>query len=255
MKVKIKKVRPGWIFCGIFALLGVLIDTILVGHGFLALVCWGIAGILASYSLLRLLSKKFLKTAKVLRLILSTTLCIGILIAAVTGTIVAHASFGAKEVPCDYVVVLGCKVNNTVPSLSLRDRINGAYDFLAANPDVICIVSGGQGDGEDISEAECMFRELTGMGIEAERIWLENKSTSTRENLKFSLEVIRERTGEIPTQIGIISSEYHLYRAGMFAKELELTPYGILAKTSWASLWLNYFLREIAAVVYYTVFG
>ena len=164
-------------------------------------------------------------------------------------------SHTAGAEPVAAMVVFGAGVNGNVPSLSLRNRIDGAYNYLAANPDAICIVSGGQGTGENISEAECMFRELTKMGIGAERIWQEDQSTSTRENLKFSLDLIQQRTGIRPTEIGLLSSEYHLYRAGLFAQEQGVTAYGIPAETSWVSLRINYYLREIVAVWYYTLFG
>jgi uncharacterized SAM-binding protein YcdF (DUF218 family) len=138
--------------------------------------------------------------------------------------------------------------------LSLRERINGAYAYLEEHPDAICIVSGGQGNNEDISEAACMFRELTAMGIEGERIWMEDKSTSTRENLRFSLALIESRTGERPKTIGLVSSEYHLFRAGLFAADENVKALGIPAETTWISLRINYFLREIAGVWAYLTF-
>jgi uncharacterized SAM-binding protein YcdF (DUF218 family) len=224
------------------------------GYSFSALCLFGLTGLVAGYELLWLLKKKFPKTAKLLRRILTVCLCIGITAAVVTGCFVVSGSFGAGDVDCEYVIVLGAGVNGTVPSMSLRERINGAYAYLAAHPDAICIVSGGQGNNEDISEAACMFRELTAMGIEGERIWLEDKSTSTRENLRFSLALIESRTGARPESIGLVSSEYHLFRAGLFAADEGVEALGIPAKTTWVSLRLNYFLREIAGVWAYLTF-
>ena len=100
-----------------------------------------------------------------------------------------------------------------------------------------------------------MFRELTKMGIDPDRLLLEERSTSTIENLQFSMDVIQEATGKRPTAIGIVSSEYHLYRASLFARELGLASVGIPAHTTWFSLRLNYYLREIAAVWKYLVLG
>ena len=144
---------------------------------------------------------------------------------------------------------------NTKPSLSLQERLDAAYQYLVTYPDAVCVVSGGQGNGEDITEAQCMYNELTARGIEADRVWMEHRATNTRENVRYSLDIIEERTGIRPTEIGLISSEYHLYRAGLLAHEENVTAYTIPAKTTWLALRNNYFLREIVAVWYYTLLG
>ena len=211
----------------------------------------GLAAFLFCFRLLRLWKSP---TAKILYRLLVLCLCLGILAAMATGCFVYEACLGDADQDCTYIIVLGCGVNGTVPSLSLRERINAAYDYLSTHPDTICVVSGGQGRGEDITEAACMFRELTNMGIAPERIWLEDRSTSTAENLRFSMAVIQEKTGTIPTEAGIVSSEYHLYRAELMANDLGLSVIGIPATTTWLTLRVNYFLREIAGVWYYAIF-
>ena len=153
------------------------------------------------------------------------------------------------------MIVLGAGVNGTTPSLILSERISRAEQYLRDNPDTIAILSGGQGSGENISEAQCMFEQLTAKGISPERLWLEDKSTSTRENLRFSMTLIEEKTGTRPARAAIISNEFHLYRAGLFAREQNLEMIGVPAKTTWFSLRANYFLREIVAVWYYTILG
>ena len=93
------------------------------------------------------------------------------------------------------------------------------------------------------------------LGIPAERIWLEEKATSTWENITFSLDLIEEKTGLRPEKIGVLSSEYHLFRASLFAKRCGVEFVGIPAATSLPSVKLNHFLREIAALWYYMIFG
>jgi len=95
-----------------------------------------------------------------------------------------------------------------------------------------------------------MYRDLTGRGISPERVWREDQAENTRQNIAYSLELIETRTGTRPEKVGIVSSDYHLYRAGLFAREQGLISVGIPARTSWISLRVNYFLREIAAVWY-----
>ena len=187
------------------------------------------------------------------------TLCIllilGTIAAAITAVFIVRAAHPKERPACDYVVVLGAGVRGTVPSLSLQERINAAFDYLTANPDAIAVLSGGQGPGEEITEAACMYRELTQMGIDSKRLLLEEASTSTIENLMFSLNVIEEHTGSRPRTIGIVSSEYHIFRAKLFAKSLGLDPIGIPGKVSWFPLSLNYYPREVIAVWKYFVLG
>ena len=85
-------------------------------------------------------------------------------------------------------------------------------------------------------------------GIAPERIWMEEKATSTWENIRFSLDLIEKTTGLRPKTAGIVSNEFHLCRAGLMARRQGLTAVGIPAHTSWVSLRVNYFLREIVAV-------
>lgn len=252
--MKLPKISLGWVAAIILLLLGIWVRSI-PGFSFSALILWGTGAVVVCYQLLRILGKKHKKPAKILHRCLTVCLCIGILAAVITGCFVFRGALGDPQQECQYVIVLGAGVNGTVPSLSLRERINAAYEYLAAHPDAICVVSGGQGRNEDISEAQCMFRELTAMGIEAERVWMEDKATSTRENLRYSLTLIEQRTGSRPASVGVISSEYHLFRAGLLAGDEGVEAVGIPAETSWISLRLNYFLREIAGVWAYWLLG
>lgn len=244
-----------WICALLLLLLGTAVYFLIPGYSFSGLIFLGLGALAGGYWLLALLERRALTAAKLLRTVLTILICIGMLAATVTGTVIYHASLGSADTACAYIVVLGCGVNGTVPSLSLQNRIDAAYAYLSANPDAICVVSGGQGPDEDITEAACMKRELVAMGISPERIWEEDRSTSTMENLEFSLAVIETQTGSRPESIGIISSEYHLYRAGLMAADQGVAAVGIPAKTSWFTLWLNYHLREIVAVWAYLLFG
>ena len=151
--------------------------------------------------------------------------------------------------------MLGAGVNGTAPSLSLRERMDAALAYLTEHPEAVAIVSGGQGAGEDITEAQCMYDYLTAKGISPDRIWMEPKATNTLENLRFSLDLIQERHNIRPEKIAIVSSEYHLHRAKLFAGWLELEPELIPAKTVVFPLRWNYYLREVFAVWYYSLFG
>ena len=179
-------------------------------------------------------------------------LAVVLLAFVVTGSVILGAS-AADEGEFDYLLVLGTVVDGDEPSPMLADRIRSAYDYLTAHPDTICIVSGGKGDDINLSEAQCMFNELTELGIDPERIRMEDRATSTVENFQFSLALIEEETGLRPETLGVLSSEFHLLRARMFAREEGVTPIAIPAKTTDPGMFTSYFLREIIMVWYYTL--
>ena len=152
-----------------------------------------------------------------------------------------------------YLLVLGTKVDGIEPSGMLRDRINAAYSYLSQHPDVICVVSGYQSGQGEISEAECMYRELVKLGIPPERIWMEEKAGSTAENLEFSLALIEEKTGKRPDTLGILSTESHLLRAEMFAGAQGIQAILLPAKTGHIGDFVRHLTREIIMVWYFSV--
>ena len=150
------------------------------------------------------------------------------------------------------LIVLGCQVRRGEPSLLLRYRIDAAEEYLSAHPDVCAILSGGQGPGEDISEAECMYRVLVERGIAAERLYLEDRSTTTWENLTFSQQLLTEE--ELPEPVIIVSNDFHIYRSLDAAWHLGIDAEGLAAKSAWYSR-PTFVLREAFALLYYYVFN
>lgn len=245
----------GWVGIVLFSLLALFFFYCVVGYSFSGLVCLCIVGIILVYKGLCLLAIKYPKDAQILKGIFTCILCIGLLVVGITECIIIEASFGDPEVHSDYMVVLGAGVHGDQPSLSLRNRIDAAYNYLSAHPDVTAVLSGGQGEGENLTEAQCMFDHLTAMGISENRLWLEDKATSTWENLNFSLDLIEEKTGQRPEKLGVLSSEYHLFRASLFADACGVEFVGVPAKTTKISLRINYFMREVAGVWHYLLLG
>lgn len=149
------------------------------------------------------------------------------------------------------VVVLGCRVKNKKPSLALKERLDKTYQYLNENPKLQCILSGGQGANEEISEAKCMYQYLVSKGIDPHRLYQEDKSTSTRENILFSYQLIKKEN--LPKAITIITNEFHEYRAQTIARRLNIKSYAISAHTAW---WLfpTYFVREIFGIFYEFIF-
>jgi len=228
---------------------------VLPGYSFTALVCLLLIALILFYAFFPLLGTKFPKFTKITLRVCSAVLCVGLLIALVTEAVIVRHSFGDPKEQVGYMVVLGAKVRSNGPSVSLWDRIYGARDYLMEHEDVIAVVSGGQGPDEPMTEARAMYEALVDLGIPPERIWLEERATSTWENITFSLDLIEDTTGTRPEKIGVLSSEYHLFRASLLAKKCGVEFVGIPAETSRFSQKVNHFMREIAGVWHYLILG
>ena len=100
-----------------------------------------------------------------------------------------------------------------------------------------------------------MYRELVLLGIDPQRLWREEEATSTWENMHFTLDLIEEKTGHRPEKLGVLSSEYHLFRASLFAKANDVAFVGIPARTSRLGQMVNHFMREVAGVWHYLILG
>lgn len=158
-----------------------------------------------------------------------------------------------NETPVTAIIVLGAGVNGTEPSLSLRTRLDAALAYAQDKPDIPIIVSGSQGQGEDISEARCMADWLTGRGVEPERVWLEEQADNTRENIHYSLAMLSERGMGTAASIAVVSSDYHLCRASMYMPG-NMVPVAAHMPARYFLLTLNYYVREAFGIAAELVF-
>lgn len=144
----------------------------------------------------------------------------------------------------DYIIVLGAQVRESGPSAALKYRLDEAVEYLEDNPKTICIVSGGQGANEPYSEAEGMAQYLKEQGIDASRILLEDKSLNTEQNMEYSKTLIKDGAS-----VGIITNDFHLFRAKQIARKYGLDNVcGIAAKSTPVYL-PNNMLREFLAEI------
>ncbi|MDM5250642.1 YdcF family protein [Lysinibacillus sp. G4S2] len=151
----------------------------------------------------------------------------------------------------EYLIVLGAKVKpGGVPSLSLKNRLEEAVKYLKKYPHVKVIVSGGQGADEDRTEASVMLKYLQDNGIDANRILVEDQSTSTYENLLFSKELLPKGT----KRITIVSNDFHLKRAKYLAESLDFEVDVVAAKTP-KSVEAKLKIRERAALLKTYIIG
>lgn len=182
---------------------------------------------------------------KVIIIILSSIIVLCIICTAILSILMIKAATNSPP-NNPTVVVLGCKVNAQTPSLMLKRRLDTALKYLNDNKETLCIVSGGQGDGENITEAQAMYNYLTEKGIDKNRIYMENKSTNTTENIKFSKEIIEHNN--LNKNIAIVTDGFHQLRANLIAKDNGLRAYSISAKTPWYTF-STYYIRELYALV------
>ncbi len=243
------------LFCTLLSGLAFFLKFCIPGYSFSALVCICLVAIILFYTFMPLVGLKFPTLAKLATGIVTAVLILGLLVVGSTEAAIIWKSFGDPAESVDYVVVLGAKVNKDGPSVSLMDRICAAYEYTETHPDTILVLSGGQGTDEPITEAECMHRELIALGVDPLRLRLEDEATSTWENLKFSLDLMEAETGTRPAKIGVLSSEYHLFRASLLARAFDVEFVGIPARTSRWGQRINHFMREIAGVWHYLLLG
>lgn len=158
----------------------------------------------------------------------------------------------AQSVPvrADAVIVLGAGVNGTEPSLALRTRLDAAAAYAAAYPDVPLVLTGGQGYGEEITEAECMRQYLITHGVDESRLLLEPEAANTEENFRFAKTVLTN-AGYAPEEmtLAVVSNDFHLCRAALLAKREGLHTTGVGAPLPWHHLEINYTIREAFALV------
>ena len=164
------------------------------------------------------------------------------------GFIMSGSQYDDKE--ADVIIILGAGLYGEIPSNILTSRLDAGVEYLRTHNDVTIVVSGGQGNGETISEAEAMRRYLVRRGVSESSILKEEKSTSTRENLSFSAAMLEE-TGRTPenTQIAIVTNEFHLFRAKRVADTMGFAAGGIPAKTPYLSSRILYQCREAVALL------
>ena len=171
-------------------------------------------------------------------------LCAAVLI--VTQCLVASQFNAQGEPDLDCIIVLGAQVHaDGSPSTVLRHRLEAARDYLQANPNTRCIVSGGQGPNEPTSEAAGMAAWLVEHGIDSERITLEDNSTNTRQNIEYSKKLLDPEHD----RIGIVTNNFHVFRSLGIARKAGLQHVcGIAAYTTPAYL-PNNMLRETFGIV------
>lgn len=188
------------------------------------------------------------KRGKILITAVSVLLLLVFLYISAVTALVVRGFAASQTIPENTTaIVLGCAVDGDKPSRMLQKRIDAAFEYLTANPQAKCILSGGKGDGENLSEAEAMYRALTQKGIAPERLYKEDKSTTTAENMRFSKEILDAQA--LGDTVVLITTDFHQFRAGLLAEKCGLSTYKVCALSGTFSL-PTFIVRE-----WFTVLG
>ena len=152
----------------------------------------------------------------------------------------------------DFLIVLGCGIRKDgTPTPLLKGRLELAEEFYRnqlreTGKKARFIVSGGQGPDEPRSEAAAMRDHLLSLGIPDEEILTEDRSSDTEENMRFSAALIQPVLPEAKT--AYFTTNYHVFRSGIKARQAGLTAVGMGAPTRWY-FWPNAAVREFIGLL------
>ena len=146
----------------------------------------------------------------------------------------------------DYVVVLGAGLIGDQVTPLLASRIEKGIAIYQKHPGCKLIMSGGQGPDEIIAEGQAMANYALEKGVPAEDILIENQSTNTEENLKFSYALMKPGS-----RFALVTNYYHVFRALLLARKLKIKCIGYGARTKFYFS-LNAFIREFVGYLVMT---
>lgn len=184
----------------------------------------------------------------VLRKVISNLFIIAISIFMIIEGQIIFESFKRDYNKPDYIIVLGAGIKGTKISASLEERLKSTLEFNKMYPEVPIVVSGGQGKGEDISEALAMKNYLISNGIDKDLIIMEDKSTSTYENFQYTYNLLKDKEGTDKYNVTVITNGFHMYRAKYIGESVGFNCYGYPAKTM-KSTALIFYVREFFGVM------
>ena len=239
--------------------IGIVLNSaaaLLAAYGLLVLAILGpghwfnFAGLICGAALLlfNLLRKRINRLNKAIKIVCGLVILICLLFFCIFEfKAIGTAVSAAPAEDAEWMIVLGAKVNGAYPSLEFAHRLDLAADY-AKDKDIRIILTGGQGYDEAYPESEVALKYLLGKGIPKDRLYYENKSTSTSENFRFAKEIIGASDASDKPVI-VVSSSFHLYRAGILAEREGYGNLSFLGSIGRPELLPQYYAREFAAYV------
>ncbi len=180
---------------------------------------------------------------KVILFLTRAAYAIGLTAIAIFVSLMFIAAAAPPGPGADAVIVLGAGLNGEDVSIALARRLDAAYAYLAANPQTVCVLSGGQGEDEPIAEAEAMRRYMEARGIDPARLIPESRSANTAENIAYSKELLAGYGEDV--RVVVATNDFHVLRGTLLAKGAGFKEAQGLSAPSEAYLLPQYCLREI----------
>ena len=158
-------------------------------------------------------------------------------------TINVHRTSDVKSIEnVNTMIILGAKVNEDGISKTLKRRLDKAIEYYNTNKNINnIIVSGGQGSDEVVTEALAMKNYLVKNGVSKDKIIMEDKATTTLENIIFSKKIITDKN--LKGKVLIVTSDYHLFRGQFIASILGIDNEGLCSISPLSSR-IYYMIRE-----------
>ncbi|MDR0818102.1 MAG: YdcF family protein [Oscillospiraceae bacterium] len=212
---------------------------------------WVIEGVIGTVFLLYAILWNRLTRIKAINVIVAIILVLIILGAMF---VAVYGSIDTAEHNEKAIIVLGAGIRGETVTTVLAARLDKALEFYneRGKSEFVIVVSGGQGQGESISEAEAMGRYLIYNGVHPLKIYREPDSTSTYENLKFSKALLDELFNE-PYEIAVVTNNFHVFRAEMIARYCGFETVEHLGAYTELYLLPAYCLRELPAILAETI--
>ncbi len=198
------------------------------------------------------------KFPKIFRIAVIVLIVLGVAVVAVSWGFILGDFYSFGEPDLDYIIVLGAQVSASGPSVVLRYRLEAALEYLQANPDTVCVTSGGQGANEPEPEGEIMRRWLINRGISENRVVPETASGNTVQNINLSIALLQglDRDFDIEKdKVGIVTNNFHVFRAIKLAQAYGFKNVCGIAADSNRSYLLHNMLRETVGLLKEIVMG
>lgn len=165
------------------------------------------------------------KTARIL--FLSAAAAAVLLVLVCEGIVLS--GFGSRApADLDYLIVLGAQVREDGPSAVLKYRLDAAAEYMRQNSDTLCIVTGGKGEGEPLTEGEGMRRYLVRQGVDPSSIIVEDKARNTVQNIRLSMQLMSSPDASA----ALVTNNFHVARALALARRQGLTDVSAIAAPS-----------------------
>ena len=182
---------------------------------------------------------------KTVRRILHAALLLVLVLVAI-GTAIVYSPPENAPLEPDYAVVLGAALEDGQATEELQNRLELGLQYLAET-DGVLILSGGDPDGDGITEAQVMADWMESHGADLSRVYQEDQARDTRENLQFSRSLAQSLGLETQTVL-ILTSDYHQTRAQYLAHAQGQEAVGLSCETPTAAR-LAASVREVYAFV------